>query len=418
MNPLTIHFFLQLVIILIVIRLVGQLAKWVGQPPVVGEMIAGVMLGPSLLGALFPEVQEWLFPPESKALIYTVSQIGLVLYMFVVGAEFDHNLIQSRFRSAVAVSLAGILTPFILGFGLAVAISGNIALFMPEVAWQEAGLFMGAAMCITAFPMLARIIVEKRLTGTSMGTLVLAAGAIDDVAAWCLLAVVLAGVNNDVTMVVTAIGGGIAYTIGVLTFVRPLLHRLATRLDGKEQLPGSWLAGILILVMLGAWITDILHIYAVFGAFIMGLAIPRGMVTRELIRQIQPLTQALLLPLFFIYSGLNTQLNLLVAPELWGVTAVVILFAVLGKAVACGVAAYWTGEPLRDSAAIGALMNARGLMELILLGIGLERGVITPTLFTIMVVMAVVTTLMASPLFEWVMSFRARKSVLSTEFSG
>ena len=402
-QELSMLFFLQLAVILLAVRLVGQLARRFGQPQVVGEMIAGVLLGPSLLGALFPEFQARLFPEESESIIYAVSQLGLVLYMFLIGAEFNVELVRGRMRSAAAVSFAGIITPFLLGCLLAAGFQDSHDLFAPEVHLWEAMLFTGAAMSITAFPMLARIIFERGLAGTSLGTLALAAGSIDDAAAWCLLAIVLASFGNDASVALMAIGGGIAYGAVVLLVVRPLLARLLEPVNRQSNsMSGAVLGGILMLLMLGAWITDLVGIYAVFGAFIMGIAMPRGVVTRALHWFIEPLTTNLLLPLFFIYSGLNTQLSLVFTPVLLGLTAIVILAACLGKGVACWGAARLTGESQREALAIGSLMNARGLMELILLNIGLERGVITPTFFTIMVLMAIVTTLMATPMFEWV----------------
>ncbi len=401
-HELSILLFLQLGVILVAVRLVGLLAKKVGQPQVVGEMIAGVVLGPSLFGALFPDVQASLFPKESVTILYAISQIGLVLYMFLIGTEFSVGLISNRLKSAAMVSFAGIATPFLLGGLVALLMLKNHDLFSPEVLPWEAMLFTGAAMSITAFPMLARIIYERGLSGTSLGTLALAAGSIDDAAAWCLLAVVLASFGGDPMIAVMAIGGGILYALVVLGPARRLLVRLGPIAEKQQGVNGPLLAFILLLLMLGAWYTDAVGIYAVFGAFILGIAMPRGRITHDLNKLLEPITTNFLLPLFFIYSGLNTQLGLVVTPALWGITLLVVLVAILGKGVACWGAARLSGENNREAMAIGTLMNARGLMELILLNIGLQRGVITPTMFTVMVVMAVVTTLMASPIFELV----------------
>jgi Kef-type K+ transport system membrane component KefB len=401
-HQLSIQFFLQLAFILGAIRVVGWLARRAGQPQVVGEMIAGVLIGPSLLGWLFPDFHARLIPAASKPIIYAVSQVGVVLYMFVVGMEFQVSLIRQRLHSAASVSVSGILAPFILGGLLALAVAGEGGLFNPGVSRWEAMLFLGAAMSITAFPMLARIIYERGLTGTSLGTLTLAAGAVDDAAAWCLLAVVLASFSGDGTIALSAIGGGAVYAAAVLLIGKPLLRRLETIAGRHQRVPGPMLGFVLTLLMLAAWYTDYVGISAVFGAFILGTAMPRGVVTRDLQQMIEPVATNFLLPLFFVYSGLNTQLGLVVTPGLWGLTLAVMLVACVGKAGGCWLAARLNGEGSREALAIGALMNARGLMELILLNIGLERGVITPTLFTIMVVMAIVTTLMASPLFEYV----------------
>lgn len=378
------------------------MAKRLAQPQVVGEMIAGVLIGPSFFGLLFPQVQSALFPQETISVIYAVSQVGLVIYMFLIGAEFNVSLIQKRIRSAAFVSLAGILAPFILGSGVALLMLRSQTLFAPGVAAWEAMLFTGSAMSITAFPMLARIIYERGLSGTTLGTLALAAGSIDDALAWCLLAVVLASFGSNPMIAVSAIGGGVVYALVILLVLRPMLRRLDAKAQEHGHLTGPMLGFILMLVMLGAWFTDTVGIYAVFGAFIMGIAMPRGIVTQELHRILEPVSTNFLLPLFFIYSGLNTRLGLIVSPGMWQILILVVLAAIVGKGVACWGAARLSGETNRDAMAIGTLMNARGLMELILLNIGLERGVITPTMFTVMVIMAVVTTLMASPLFEWV----------------
>ncbi|MDZ7359934.1 MAG: cation:proton antiporter [candidate division KSB1 bacterium] len=278
----------------------------------------------------------------------------------------------------------------------------NNVFFSPEVTTSEAMLFTGAAMSITAFPMLARIIYERGLTGTTLGTLALAAGAMDDAAAWCILAIVLASFGGDLKIAVAAIGGGLLYAAVVLLIAKPLLRRLETIAQRQQGLSGSRFGFVLMLLMLGAWFTDYVGIYAVFGAFILGIAMPRGVVSRDLRRFLDPLTTNFLLPLFFIYSGLNTRLDLLVTPSLIQITLVVVLAACLGKGVACWAAARLSGENNLEAMAIGTLMNARGLMELILLNIGLQHGMITPTLFTIMVIMAIATTLMASPVFELV----------------
>jgi Kef-type K+ transport system membrane component KefB len=401
-HELSIIFFFQLAFILAIIRVVGMLAKKIGQPQVVGEMIAGVLIGPSFFGALLPDWQAQLFPKPSITVIYAVSQVGLVLYMFLIGAEFNVDLIRQRLRRAALVSLAGILTPFALGSALSLFMAKNAALFAPEITTWEAMLFTGAAMSITAFPMLARIIYERGLTGTSLGTLALAAGSIDDAAAWCILAIVLASFSGNPSIVILAIGGGLAYAAATLFIAKPLLKRLETAAQQRNGVDGAMLGFILMLLMLGAWFTDYVGIYAVFGAFILGIAMPRGIVSRDLQRLLEPLTTNFLLPLFFIYSGLNTRLDLLFSPSLLLITLLVVIVACFGKGLACWAAARLSGENNREALAIGTLMNARGLMELILLNIGLQHGIITPTLFTIMVIMAVVTTLMASPVFEFV----------------
>ncbi len=392
--------FLQIAVILGACRLVGRLVRPLGQPQVVAEMVTGVLLGPSLLGLLLPDLQARLFPKPTLTVIYSLAQIGLALYMFLVGLEFDLGLIRQRVKSAMAVSWAGILTPFLLGCGVAWMLRDRFPLFAPGVKGWEAMLFMGAAMSITAFPMLARIIYERGLAGTSLGTLALAAGSMDDAAAWCVLAVVLASFTGNPWIALLAIGGGLLYAVLMLVVGRGWLEKLFVPREADDRRRGVVIPLTLILVTACAWLTDTIGIYAVFGAFILGVAMPRGAVARHLEEAMTPLTTTLLLPMFFINSGLNTRIGLLDRASLWAVAALVLLVACLGKGIACGLAARLNGEPPRESFAIGALMNSRGLMELIILNIGLERGVITPTLFTVMVLMAIVTTLMAMPAFN------------------
>lgn len=404
MSPfeLSVRFFLQLAIILCVCRFVSWLATRIGQPPVVGEMIAGVLLGPSLFGLLAPYWQAQLFPAASKPILFSVAQVGLVLYMFVVGLEFRIDLVRDRMRSALAISASGIFAPFILGCGIAAWLLARGGFFNPGVGLWQAMPYLGAAMAITAFPMLARIIVERKLTGTPVGALALAAGAIDDAAAWCVLALVLASFAGDPTIALYAIGGSVLLVAVTFTLGKRLLGALVTRGERSESDSRSMFGWLLVLLMLAAWFTDSIGIYAVFGAFILGAAVPRGKFTHQVRERIEPVATQLLLPLFFIYSGLNTRFDLVNDAGLWLVAGVVLAAAVIGKMGACYLAARACGETRRDGLGVGALMNARGLMELIILNIGLERGLITPTLFTIMVLMAIVTTLMATPLFELV----------------
>ena len=404
---LAVQFFLQLAVILVSCRLVGVVAARFGQPQVVAEMIAGVLLGPSLLGLIFPVWQQWLFPwdpsqklRDTQSYLFPASQLGLVLYMFVVCLDFRLDIVGPRLKSSLAVSAAGMLAPFVLGAGLGWVFFLQTKLFPARTSLAEAMLFLGASMCITAFPMLARIIHFKKLSGTTIGTVALGAGALDDATAWCLLAVVLASFDRNWSRAWLGIGGGAAYAAVALLVVRPLLERWKPQLVKEGTLTEAGLTVALTLMALGAWWTDFIGLHAVFGAFIMGAAMPRGVVARDLIGRIEPLTLALLLPLFFTYSGLNTRIVLLNSGLLWLTCAAVLLAAILGKAVACWLAARATGLPNRQALGIGALMNARGLMELIIINIGLQRGIISPELFATLVIMAVVTTLMASPIFD------------------
>lgn len=406
---LAVHFFFQIAVILLFCQVVGRLGRLIGQPQVVSEMIAGVLLGPSLLGLFFPELFGRLFPAETLRVLFPISQLGLAAYMFVVGMEFRMDIVRERLGSAVAVSVAGMVMPFILGGLLGWYFHGHTNLFPPKTSLLEAVIFLGASMCITAFPMLARIIHFKQLAGTVMGTVALGAGAIDDAAAWCLLAVVLASFDGDFSYALKNILGGIAYVSLVLLVIRPLLERWSRGVKARGTLADGEFVFCLALLALGAWFTDAIGLHAVFGAFIMGAAMPRGLVTEALRERIQPLTVALLLPLFFTYSGLNTEIGLLDSGYLWGMAGLILLAAVGGKGVACWLAARATGVSNREALGIGTLMNARGLMELIIINIGLQRGIITPALFATLVIMAVITTLMASPIFEWLVGRHASR---------
>lgn len=402
---LSIHFFLQLAVILLACRIVGWMARRIGQPQVVGEMICGVLLGPSLLGAIAPNFSAQLFPPHSTSMtiLYIGAQLGLVLYMFCVGLEFRGDLLRQKARSAIFVSVSGMVVPFALGAAIAVWLADDHRLFAEKMTTAQGILFMGAAMSITAFPMLARIIYEGGLSNTHLGTLALAAGSCDDACAWCALAIVVAWFSGDPSLAIMAVGGGVAYALMVLLGVRPFLARLGANAEKSRSISATSMAIVMTLLMTCAWITDGIGIYAVFGAFILGAAMPRGFFSKELQRLIEPVTTTLLLPMFFVYSGLNTKMGLVDSPFLWAVAMAVLAAACLGKGVACWSAARLSGEPNRDAVAIGSLMNARGLMELILLNIGLEHGIITPGLFSIMVFMAIVTTLSATPMFELVL---------------
>jgi Kef-type K+ transport system membrane component KefB len=397
-----IQFFLALVVILAACRVVGLLAQRVGQPQVVGEMIAGVVLGPSLLGRIAPGVQEYLFPPGvSNVVLYTAAQIGLVLYMFLVGLSFDVDLIKHRAGTATAVSAAGIVTPLVLGGFIALPLLGAGGYFSDGVTPLMAMLFLGASIAITAFPMLARIIFETGLSGTSLGTLALACGAADDAISWCILALVLAIHQGSAAIALVAIVGGVLYTLLLLTAGRKALGVLGAMAERRNTVTPSMLSVVLILLMACAWFTDLIGIYAIFGAFILGVAMPSGVFADRVTAGLEPLTTTLLLPLFFVYSGLNTEIGLVNTPMLWAVTLGILVAAIAGKGIACTLAARLRKVPVREAIALGSLMNARGLIELILLNIGLEAGIITPTLFTILVLVAIITTLMATSLFEF-----------------
>lgn len=410
-----VHFILELAVILIACRLTGLAAQRLGQAPVVGEMIAGVLLGPSLLGRIAPDLQHHLFPHgPANIVLYTMAQLGLVLYMFLVGLNFDVDLIKHRLGTAAAVSAAGIFAPLTMGALIAVPLLSSGLFFDKSVTLIMAMMFLGASIATTAFPMLARIIYERQLSGTTLGTLALACGAADDALSWCILATVLAIHRGSASVAVIAIVGGILYATLILTLGRKVFRVFGTLSERRQAITPPVLSTILILLMTCAWFTDTIGIYAIFGAFILGVAMPAGFFAERLTVNLEPLVTTFLLPLFFVYSGLNTQIGLVNTPALWGVTIGILFVSIAGKGVACAVAARLNRVPRRESIALGALMNARGLIELILLNIGLEAGIITPTLFTILVLVAIVTTLMATPVFELAYG-RHRKSLEHNE---
>lgn len=411
-SELLLKLLLQLTVILSVCRLVSYVGKrYLGQTDVVGEMLAGIMLGPSLFGMIAPDFQQWLFPkvplmvgavekiPQpSMSILYALSQIGLMIYMFLVGLELNTDSLRNRAKSAGLVSIAGIIAPFILGAIAAFSLHSGGELFNPNITPWAAALFMGASMSITAFPMLARILHERGLIKTQLGTLVLAAGSLDDAVAWCLLALVLASIKSSISIAVIAIGGTLAYVLFMWFVGRRILRIFSywTRRDGEVTV--QTLTILFIIMMLCAYYTDFVGVHAIFGAFVLGTVMPRGDFAKSVHRHLEYLTTSLLVPIFFVFSGLNTQLGLLNTPHLWMITILIIAIAVIGKGLACTLAARWSGETWRNSMTVGALMNTRGMMELIILNIGLEQGLITPILFTMMVIMAIVTTLMCSPL--------------------
>ena len=407
----SVHFFLQLGIILLTCRITGWLGrKFLGQPQVVGEMIAGVFLGPSLLGLFLPEVQSAIFPKETRNVLYTGAQLGVGLYMFLVGTTLQLNHFQSKARSAVGVSLAGIAAPFFIAFLITPLLLGVPGLFAAGISQTNATLFMGACIALTAFPMLARIVNERGLANTSLGTLSLTAGAFDDACSWCVLALVLATFGAGPGVAILAIGGGVAYAAFIMLFGRRLLAPLGRIVEREGEMSLTILGITLALFCLSAFLMDAIGIHAIFGGFILGAVMPRGLFAAELKKKVEPLAVILLLPMFFTYSGLNTRMDMVNSGPLLLIALGILVASVLAKGGACYLAARLAGEDNRTALGIGALMNSRGLMELIIINIGLQKGIIGPTLFSMLVLMAVVTTMMASPLFELVYGRKARAS--------
>jgi Kef-type K+ transport system membrane component KefB len=406
-------FFLQMFVILAACRICGwAMRRFLHQPQVIGEMIAGVILGPSLLGGLAPGAQQFLFPPESKPLLYAVAQTGIALYMFLVGLDFRGEDFKANARGAVVVSVSGIVVPFLVAVVATPWLMDVPGLFAGGVSRFNATLFLGAAIAITAFPVLARIIHDRGLEGTLIATQALSAAAIGDAVAWCVVAVVLASVGAGAGVAVLAIAGG-AVLAAVLILWGPKLFAPLGRLaqqqhEAGQPLSPTVLAASLMLCTLSAYISDVIGLHAVFGAFLIGTAMPRGVFAQRIRALLEPFTLVFLLPVFFTYSGLNTQLTMVNTPDLLLIAAAILAASVFAKFVACWAAALAVGQGNARAMALGALMNARGLTELIILNIGLQAGIIGPALFSMLVLMAIVTTLMASPLFERVYGRAAR----------
>lgn len=407
----SIRFFLQLAIILLACRVVGWAGrKFLAQPQVVGEMIAGVLLGPSLFGMLAPEVQAAIFPKEMRNVLYTGAQLGVGLYMFLVGTTLRLDHFATKARSAIGVSVAGITAPFFIAFLITPMLLTVPGLFAEGISTANATLFMGACIALTAFPMLARIINERGLAHTSLGTLSLTAGAFDDAVSWCVLALVLAAFGAGPGVAVLAIGGGVLYAAFILLFGRRLLAPLGRIVEREGHMSTTILGITIALFCLSAFVMDAVGIHSIFGGFILGAVMPRGLFAAELKKKVEPLAVVLLLPMFFTYSGLNTRLDMIDTAQLLLIAGGVLVASVLAKFGACYLAARLAGEDNRTALGIGALMNSRGLMELIIINIGLQKGIIGPALFSMLVLMAVVTTMMATPLFELVYGRKARES--------
>ena len=389
------RFFIAVAVILVFCKVVAWLLGKVGQPAVVSEMLAGVLLGPSLLGLFFPGVQTALFPPALYPVLYVVGQVGLVLFMFQAGYAFTSHRASRLAGTAGAVSLAGVTVPLTLGV-LLVLVTGNAVPIRPDgVSIGVSAAFVGVALAITAFPMLARIITERGLTGTRHGSLALASGAIDDLVAWIMLAVVLAFASGKAGPAVVTVGGAVLFGLALW-----LGGRRATTALLRLAEPAR-LVGVVALLFVVAWYTDEIGLYAVFGAFAVGVVMPRGEAADKVVDTVTPVASALFLPLFFTFSGLRTEFGLLGDPAVLIFAVVCVTLAIAGKFGACWAAARLRGEPQPVALRVGALMNARGLMQLIALNVGLEAGIVNSSLFTVLVLVALVTTLMTTPLLSW-----------------
>lgn len=390
----------QIVAIILVARFFGWVSRKIGQPSVVGEIVAGVVLGPSLVGLYWPEFSAMLFPKESLGNLQFLSQIGLILFMFVIGMELDLKALRNKAHDAVVISHASIIIPFSLGLGLAYFIYQS---FAPEgIEFISFGLFLGIAMSITAFPVLARIVQERGIHKTRLGTIAITCAAADDITAWCILAAVIAIVKaGSFVSSLYIIGLSLVYVLLMLKVVRPFLKRVGDLKSTRESLSKPVVAIFFLTLLLSAYASEIIGIHALFGAFMAGAIMPESGKFRNIfIEKVEDVSVVILLPLFFVFTGLRTQIGLLNDPALWKITGLIILVAVVGKFFGSALAAKFVGQNWKDSLSIGALMNTRGLMELVVLNIGYDLGVLSAEIFTMMVIMALVTTFMTGPALD------------------
>ena len=399
--PIAILVLVEVLIVIALSRIVGLGFRWIKQPQVIGEIVAGIMLGPSLFGLVAPDLAAAVFPAEAVPFLNVLSEIGLIFFMFLIGLELNPKYLKNNLDTAILTSHVSILVPFSLGSLLALLLYPIVS--NNSVSFTAFALFLGAAMSITAFPVLARIITEHNLQNTKLGTLALTCAAVDDVTAWCLLAVAIAVTRtNSMIGALPTIFEALIYIAFMLTVVRWFLQRLSKHYNRTGRLTQLVLAGIYMGVVASALITEWIGIHLIFGAFLLGVAMPKNAgLTRELAEKTEDFVLIFLLPIFFAYSGLRTQIGLLNSPELWLLCAAVLGVAIIGKYVGTYAAARVCGISKREASALGWMMNTRGLTELIVLNIGLSLGVISPILFTMLVIMALVTTFMTSPLLEW-----------------
>jgi Kef-type K+ transport system membrane component KefB len=390
---------MALTVIMVTARLVGALFKRLNQPAVIGEVVGGILLGPSLLGRVSPEAAATLLPNEAAPFLSVIAQLGVILYMFLVGLELDLKVLQSRLGVTVAISVTSIVVPFVMGAGLAWLLFDRLA--PAGVGFMSFALFIGVSMSITAFPVLARILGDRGLQRTQMGIVALTCAAINDAIAWCLLAFVV-GVTQATpgaaaqTVILTAL-----YVLLMLTVGRRIMTAVVARFDASPRIGERSLALVLVAVLLSAVATEFIGIHAIFGAFLLGAILPHeSIIARHVTERLEDIVRVMFLPAFFAFTGLRTEIGLVHTFDDWMLCGVIIAVATAGKFGGTLLAAKAAGVDWRDSAALGILMNTRGLVELIVLNIGLDLGVISPRLFTMLVIMALVTTIMTSPILS------------------
>lgn len=390
----------QIIVIVISAKLFGRFFQKFNQPAVIGEMIAGILLGPSLLGLISPQTMSFIFPDASLGTLRLLSQLGVIIFMFTVGMELSVQHLKERAHAAVVISHASIVVPFFLGVALSLFIYRRLA--PPHIPFVAFALFIGIAMSITAFPVLARILEERRISQTTIGTMALACAAVDDVTAWCILAIVVAvsnaaGLNASLAPILLSL----LFIGAMVFFIKPLLGRFIKHELADEKRGRLIIAGIVAFVFACAWFTELIGIHALFGGFLAGVVMPADVKFRTYLKdRFEPFSTAVLLPLFFAFTGLRTQVNLLGDWQSVLIGAAVIAVAIAGKLGGSMLTARWTGMSWRESFSIGALMNTRGLVELIVLNIGYDLGILPDRIFAIMVLMALITTCMTGPLLS------------------
>jgi Kef-type K+ transport system membrane component KefB len=403
----------QIVTIIFVARIFGWICRKIGQPSVIGEMLAGIALGPSLFGTYFPDLFPILFPPESIVNLKFLSQIGLIFFMFVVGMELDLKVLRTKVKEAFIISHTSIIISYALGLVLATLLYKE---FAPEgVPFMSFGLFLGVAMSIAAFPVLARIVQERGLQKTKIGALVITCAAIDDITAWCLLAAVIAIVKaGSVASSLFIIGMAITYILLMLVLVRPFLKRIGNLYNSAEKITKPVVAIFFVTLLISSYLTEIIGIHALVGAFVAGVIMPDNMKFRNIfIEKVEDVSLVVLLPLFFVVTGLNTKIGLLNTEYLWKTTGIIVLVAVGAKFISSALTARYVGQNWKDSLTLGAFMNTRGLMELIVLNIGLELGVLSPKIFAMMIIMALSTTFMTGPALNLIdFIFKKQKTIV------
>ena len=407
-HPLAI-LLLQIITIIFISRLFGFLFHRISQPTVIGEIIAGIILGPSVLGLLFPDFSTFLFPPASLGNLQFLSQVGLILFMFVIGLELDWRVVKNQAHDAVVISHASIVIPYFMGMGLAYFLYQSFA--PSNISFLSFALFMGIAMSITAFPVLARVIQERDLTKTNLGIMAITCAAADDVTAWCLLAVVIAIVKaGTFVSALYSIALAIAFVTVMLLVVQPFLNRLGRVYSARETISKTIVAVAFLVLLFSAFLAEVIGIHALFGAFLAGVIMPANFnFRRVMMEKVEDVSLVLLLPLFFVFTGLRTEIGLLNNSHHWIICGMIVLTAVAGKFGGTTLASRIVGQSWKESLSLGALMNTRGLMELIVLNIGYDLGVLTPEIFAMLVLMALITTFMTGPALDIINYFFPEK---------